>query len=126
MNADKLQAAINFRKELEEEMIAIRAAGEDKKSNKRFREVSVDLHLVNQWIEKINRQNIPFQPRKDHAELLVKLEALCKSHDWYFEAANGEQYYRGRAERDKINSLVNCTGDDGKAIYDKYYKSITV
>lgn len=121
---DKLNKAIEYKNHVEETLAIMEAKGQAVVSNAKFREMQVQLHLVKQLIQKIETKAMPFVKRENHEELLTELEARCRAHDWYFEAANGEQYYNGCREHDIIVALVTLTGDEGKAVFQKHYKSI--
>ena len=40
-------------------------------------------------------------------EIVDHLKELCATHDWYFQMANGDAYYRGLQRADEINYVKN-------------------
>lgn len=40
-------------------------------------------------------------------DIVNHLKELCATHDWYFQMANGDAYYRGLQRADEINYVKN-------------------
>jgi hypothetical protein len=60
----------------------------------------------------------------DNESLFQELESLLKNHDWYHAWSDDNRAYRaGRDIQDRINSLINQLGPEGKILYNKYAPS---
>ena len=54
-------------------------------------------------------------------EIVNHLRELCATHDWYFQMANGDAYYRGLHRADEINYVKNVLVARG---YEKQTESV--
>ena len=81
---------------------------------------------ANKYIENMKKQDIKELVRKslmkeDNNDLLSQLETALRSHDWYYMMSDDNRaYQKGSQESEKIKDLVSKTGDEGKALYNKY------
>jgi len=46
-------------------------------------------------------------PKTHTMDIVNHLKELCATHDWYFQMANGDAYYRGSQRASEINYVKN-------------------
>ena len=46
-------------------------------------------------------------PETNTMDIVNHLKELCATHDWYFQMANGDAYYRGSQRASEINYVKN-------------------
>lgn len=61
------------------------------------------------------------RPETHTMDIVNHLKELCATHDWYFQMANGDAFYRGLNRADEINYVKNVLVARG---YEKQAESL--